>query len=272
MIFAQISDPHIRAPGRLAYGKVDTGAALRRCVQHLNALRPRPDLVLVTGDLVDFGLEEEYAHYAAIMAGLEIPHYVIPGNHDDRERLRSLLTEATYLPGSGRLNYAIEGHPLRFLALDTLVQGAPHGEVGQDGLAWLEAELCAQPDRPTVLFMHHPPFLTGLSHMDAQNCRDGAALADLLGRHRQVQTVLCGHVHRYAATRIHAAEMIICPGTSHAVALDLAPDAPACFAIDPPAHLLHFWSAEERLVSHISFIGAFDGPHPFFDAEGRLID
>lgn len=44
---------HIKAPGELAYGKVDTAAALTRCVAALNALTPRPDLVVISGDLVD---------------------------------------------------------------------------------------------------------------------------------------------------------------------------------------------------------------------------
>ena len=56
MLIAQITDTHIKLPGRLAYKKVDTAAMLRRCVQELLALSPQPDIVLLTGDLVDLGL------------------------------------------------------------------------------------------------------------------------------------------------------------------------------------------------------------------------
>ncbi len=272
MIFAQITDTHIRMPGRLAYGKVDTGAALERCVDHLNALAPRPECVLVTGDLADFGRHEEYAHFVTLMDRLDIPYYVVPGNHDDRDALRRMLKAASYLPGTGRLNYAIDGFPLRFLALDTLVPGQPHGEVGAEGLEWLDHQLSLERGKPTIVFMHHPPFLTGITHMDAQNCRDADAAIAVLARHPQVRALLCGHVHRFVATREAEMEMLICPGTSHAVALDLAPDGPSRFSMDPPGCLLHAWTSESRLVSHISFVGEFDGPHPFFDERGRLID
>ena len=55
MIVAQISDLHIRPKGQLAYRRVDTATYLKRCVEQLVAMTPRPDLVLATGDLVDVG-------------------------------------------------------------------------------------------------------------------------------------------------------------------------------------------------------------------------
>jgi len=272
VIFAQISDTHIRPPGRLAYGKVDTAAALERCVAHLNALRPRPAFAVVTGDLVDFGSPAEYRRLRELMAPLAMPYYVIPGNHDERGALRDALRDAAYLPSEGEfLHYTIEGYEPRFLALDSVVAGAPYGELGPARLAWLEARLGEAPDRPTVLLIHHPPFLTGIRHMDVQNCRDGAALGAVVERHRQVRALLCGHVHRFTTTLWHGIAATICPSPSHAVALDLDPAGPSAFALEPPSCLVHLWS-EGRLVSHVSFIGSFDGPYPFYDAEGKLID
>jgi Icc protein len=50
---AQISDLHIKSPDTLAYGRVDTASALERCVAALNEFKPRPDLVVISGDLAD---------------------------------------------------------------------------------------------------------------------------------------------------------------------------------------------------------------------------
>ena len=61
MILCQISDTHIKAERRKAYGIVDTSTMLERCVQHVLALPQRPDAVIFTGDLVDWGRHEEYA-------------------------------------------------------------------------------------------------------------------------------------------------------------------------------------------------------------------
>lgn len=70
ILIAQISDLHIKAPAELAYGKVDTAAALIRCVAALNALAPRPHLVVISGDLVDSPSAEEYAHLERLLAPL----------------------------------------------------------------------------------------------------------------------------------------------------------------------------------------------------------
>ena len=91
LVVAQISDLHIKAPGVLAYGKVDTAAAFAACVAELNRFAPRPDLVVISGDLADTPAPEEYAHLTRLLAPLQIPLAVIPGNHDDRAMLRAAL-------------------------------------------------------------------------------------------------------------------------------------------------------------------------------------
>ena len=97
MLIAQVTDPHIKAAGRLAYRTVDSAQKLRDCVAHLNALDPRPDIVLLTGDLVDLGRPEEYAVLREILAPLAAPVYVIPGNHDERGALRAAFSDHAYL-------------------------------------------------------------------------------------------------------------------------------------------------------------------------------
>ena len=93
MLLAQISDLHIKRPGQLAYRRVDTAAALTRCIERLNALVPRPNAVLVTGDLTDFGHDEEYDNLHGLLAALEIPYYLMIGNHDDRAGLRRAFAD-----------------------------------------------------------------------------------------------------------------------------------------------------------------------------------
>ncbi len=61
-LLAQLTDPHIRAPGERAYGLVDTAAHLREAVATVLRLPQRPDAVVLTGDLTDFGQPAEYDH------------------------------------------------------------------------------------------------------------------------------------------------------------------------------------------------------------------
>ena len=91
VLIAQISDLHIKRPGQLAYGQVDTAAALKRCVIELNRLNPRPQLVVISGDLADTPSAEEYDHLKSLLAPLEIPFVAEPGNHDDRALMRATL-------------------------------------------------------------------------------------------------------------------------------------------------------------------------------------
>jgi len=96
LVIAQISDLHIKQPGERAYQQVDTAAALTRCVKELNRLRPRPDLVVISGDLVDTPLAAEYDHLKQLLAPLEIEFTAIPGNHDNRDLMRAALPGLGY--------------------------------------------------------------------------------------------------------------------------------------------------------------------------------
>lgn len=262
MLIAQISDTHVMPEGKLMSGKVDTAPYLERAVAHLLALDPRPDVVIATGDLVDAGSPAEYARLRGILSALPMPIYVIPGNHDARNPLRAAFADHTHLHQGDFVQYVIEDHPLRLIALDTLVPGAGHGELCDARLDWLEARL-AESDRPTIVFMHHPPFACGIVEFDSAGLNHGAdRLAEIVRRNPQVERVLCGHVHRPVQARWAGTLASIGPSTAHQATLDLRPGVDISFTMDPPAVALHQWR-NGALVSHISYVGDFDGPHPF---------
>ncbi|QHI99719.1 phosphodiesterase [Xylophilus rhododendri] len=270
---AQLTDTHIREPGRLAYGRIDTAPYLRRAVQSVLALRQRPDAVVITGDLVDFGRPAEYAHLAQLLAPLDMPVYLLPGNHDEREALRLAFPHHDYLGAAGSLlQYSVAVGGLRLLTLDTSVPGAPHGELDAPKLAWLEAELERWREQPVVVAMHHPPFQTLIGHMDAIGLRSGAeALEALLRRFDNVERVICGHLHRAIDVRFGGTIASTAPGPAHQVSLDLDARAPSQWELEPPAFRLHALPQGGRLVSHLAAIGTFEGPYPFHDG-GALID
>ena len=272
MLIAQVTDTHIKAAGRLAYNKVDSAEKLANCVAHLNALDPRPDIVLLTGDLVDLGRPEEYAVLREILMPLRMPLYAIPGNHDDRHAMRQAFSDHAYLPQDGEfLQYVLEDYPVRLIGLDTVVPGEPRGELCGGRLAWLEAALRQRPERPTVIFMHHPPFLTGLVNMDWQNCHNSEALGTLLDRHRQVTRLLCGHVHRPIHLAWRGITASTAPSPSHSCVFDLNAGASHDFVLEPPTCELHYWREDIGFVSHITFIGDYGGRFPFYDEGGKLI-
>ncbi len=279
LLIAQISDLHIKPPGELAYQRVDTAAALTRCIAALNRFAPRPDLVVISGDLVDRPLPEAYDHLSRLLAPLDIALTAIPGNHNDRVLMRAALPSLGYAQPIGALNSMCSVGGLDILLIDSVVPGAPYGELDSETLAWLDATLGASAIRPALLFLHHPPFATGIGHMDVQRLRNADDLALILGRHRRARLVAAGHVHRATLAAFAGVAATICPAPNHAVALDLGGQLPPSFKLEPPGLHLHAWfpgqtlrdQAFGHIVTHYVAIGDFDGPYPFFDDAGRLV-
>ena len=275
MLLAQISDLHIKRPGALAYRHVDTAAALARCVARLNALVPRPDAVVVTGDLVDHGGAEEYQHLRTLLAPLAIPFYLLVGNHDERGALRDAFAEHAWLRAGGEfVQYTVDIGPLRLIALDSQVPRQSAGVLCDARLGWLDAELEAARGMPVVIALHHPPFVSGIGHMDGQRLDPASAerLAVIVARHGNVERVICGHVHRPMFTRFGGTVASAVPAPAHQVALDLRDDAPAAFRLEPPAFALHRYDHATGLVTHHAYIDEGKGPYPFYEPDGKLID
>lgn len=264
MLIAQLSDMHLRPEGQLLYDRIDTAAYLERAVAHVLKLDPRPDVVIMTGDLVEAGKPEEYARLRRLIAPLPMAVYVIPGNHDARESLRAAFADQGYFPASGFLQYTVEDLPIRLIALDTLVEGKGYGALCTERLAWLETRLAEQTDKPAMLFMHHPPFECGIETFDKSRLMEGDdRLAELVRSHPNVERAVCGHVHRPIQVRWAGTMASIAPSTAHQATLDLHDGAPLSMMMEPPAIALHQWRPGTGLVTHVSYIGDFDGPKPF---------
>ena len=272
MRIAQLTDLHISDLGSVNETVLRTSHHLARAVAHLCGPALRPDCVLLTGDLVEHGRADEYARLRELLAPLPMPVFVVPGNHDDRAVLTAAFADHTYLPRDGGfVQYAIDHlGPVRLIGLDTLVPGRPSGALCAERLAWLDARLREQPTRPTLLFMHHPPFRTGLAAMDEMGLAGADDLAALLARHPQVERIACGHQHRPITRRVAGTIAMVAPATAHQLALTLPPDRSLALVMEPPACALHLWLPDgERgdLVSHLSIIGDARPPYPLYDGE-----
>ena len=271
-LLAQVTDMHIKAGGKLSYRVVDTEAALARCVEHLVKLPQVPDAVLFTGDLTDFGKPDEYTNLARLLQPLSMPVFLMAGNHDEPEGLRVAFPRHAYLrQRTGKLDYVIDEFPLRIVALDSTIPQRSEGEITAAQLEWLDATLSNAPAKPTVVALHHPPFWTGIGHMDQVSLANPAALERVIARHPQVERVLSGHLHRAIVKRFGGTIASTSPSPAHQVALDLADDAASRFVMEPPQFQLHLWKEGVGVVSHTASIGQFDGPYPFYE-DGQLID
>jgi len=265
MLIAHLSDPHLRPRGQFYHDLVDSNAMFLAAIEHLASLDPRPDLVLLSGDVVDMGTEAEYALAAEMIAMIPQPVLVIPGNHDDREGFRRCFGHQAYVAEAGPLHFAVgDQGALRIIGLDVTVPGAHHGDMDDAACLWLEARLAEAPDRPTIIMMHQPPFESGIPFIDAYCCRRGARLAEILARYPAVERILCGHIHRFMQLRFGGTMLVTAPSTTTAIALRLREDAKPASFVEPPAMLLHHWRPGHGLITHFVPIGSFRGPLNFF--------
>jgi Icc protein len=261
MIIAQITDFHVRPPGVRAYGGIDTNAMLRRAVAAIAALDPLPDCVIATGDLTDCGLPDEYREVADALAQLPMPAFVIPGNHDRREVMRSCLAgRHRYLEQDADfLHYVIDDYPVRLIALDTVIAGQHGGDICAAREAWFANALASGNGRPTLVLMHHPPFRTGVPAMDPMMCRSAPTFANLIAGHPEIERIATGHYHRPIVVRWAGTVGFVAPSTAHQVALDMREGEPTRLVLEPPGFALHVYRAGVGMVSHVVPIGDF-GP------------
>lgn len=264
MLIAQLTDLHLRPPGLPAYRVSETNMMTERAFDIVAQLRPRPDVVLITGDMTDCGLDAEYALLRALLKRLPMPVFMVPGNHDRRENLTKAFSDWPTIVSDGEfVQFVVEDFPVRLIGLDTVIPGEGGGRLCAKRLDFLENAL-AQSDRPSIIFMHHPPFECGIVHMDRIRLQEGAErLADIVRANGHVERILCGHHHRPIETLFGGTIASIAPGVTHQVALDLSDDHEGALVLEPPAFRLHQYRPDLGTVSHTMYVERFPGPFPF---------
>jgi Icc protein len=241
---AQISDTHVRAD--------DDGLAARQLKRAIaQAGEYRADVILLTGDLVNDERADEYAVLAEAIANPPAPLYLMPGNHDERGLIRGYFPQHTYLPRDGALSYAIEGLPMRIVAVDQIVPGETHGLLTEKGANWLNDTLALAPDTPTIVALHHPPFPTHDLLFDRIGLLDADLFGAVIARHRQVVRIICGHHHRAAFGQVAHAPVVIAPSTSWTYGLAMNESQPlAPRTAEQPGWMLHVGRTATDFASH----------------------
>ena len=264
MIIAQISDLHLRTDGQLLKGKVDTMAALEATIDHLNALNPRPDLVLATGDLVNKAHVQDYKVMRRQFDRINMPVFVIPGNHDDRDMMRENFINLGYLPGKGPfLQYTLEDYPLRLIGLDTKRNDHDGGEMCEDRLLWLDQTLEAERERPTLIFMHHPPFKSGIGFMDKRPFVNADKMEHIVLKHSQIEGIVCGHMHRNISVAWGGTIACVAPSLVFQMTMDFTSGSSSSFMLEPAASPVFLWNEDHGLIAPCSLIGDYGKPNSF---------
>lgn len=263
LLVAHLSDLHLGPPGWKLGGHVDTAACLTRALDRLQALRPPPDIVVLSGDLADGGSTEEYRYLRKLLARLEQPFFLMAGNHDRRAPMLEIFGGQACLPVErGFLQYSADVHGYRLLFLDTLDEGREEGILCPERLNWLKRELEAQPRTPTLIFLHHPPFTCGIAGMDAIGLKEPEGLKRTIRGSGQVKLLACGHVHRSIFTAWAGKPACVCPSPAQQIHLDLSGNTSLRYTLEPGGFLLHQLTGN-AILSHVVASAPLVGPYDY---------
>ena len=273
MRIVQITDSHVLAAGALWKRQLDMGAALRRTVAAVN--RFSPDLVIHTGDVADGGETEagveQYQTALEVLAGLSAPLRILPGNHDDRGKLRAAFPGLEW-PSGKFLSFSLDaggaaGGRLAVIGLDSLIPGQTAGGLCAERLEDLRSRLDEAGEAPVLIFTHHPPCPMDLPFMDGFVYESEAELAEVL-RGRPVLRIACGHVHAEVDRHWRGTVVSAMSATGAQIPVDQAPlstdpkNNPPVWTQDPPRIRIFDWDGAGLSVKTV-FGEPTEGPYPF---------
>lgn len=197
-ILLHLSDTHLRAAGSKLFDRVDAAERLSRALAAIRASRIRPDALVFTGDLADWGEPHAYDEIRSLVeplaADLDARVFWVMGNHDDRAAFRSRLLRESGTDPLAPYDRVDELDGLRIITLDSTVPGEHYGDLRDRQLEWLREVLATPAPLGTILAMHHPPVPSVLPLAASVELRDQRRLASVL-RDSDVRAVLAGHLH-----------------------------------------------------------------------------
>lgn len=270
MLIAQMTDIHIgfdpdAKPEEL--NRIRFRQTLARLLKAPNA----PDMLVLTGDLTDRGDADSFDKIAALLVEVPCPIHPLMGNHDSRKELLRTFPDCPTMDG-GFVQYTLEQDGLLIIMLDTFEAGRHGGAFCEKRAQWLSDQLNANADTPTLIFMHHPPVISGIGWMDPGEDEPWMVrLEEAMRGHNQIRAIHCGHLHRPINTQFAGIPLSVTPSVAPLVAMDLrdispaTPDNRALITTEPPTYAIHRWDGK-NLVTHYEKVSDWDvlayyGPH-----------
>ena len=249
------TDIHIATPGEAIIG-LDPLARFGAALDHALVRHPDAVQIVITGDLTHHGRPDQYARLRATLANCPVPVALTLGNHDHRATFRAAFAEAPTDP-AGFVQQAVDLPGHRLILLDTLDETAETKHSGiqcNTRLDWLSTTLRAAPDVPTVLFLHHPPMITGFDGMDRIGLRNRDDLSAILRLHKQVRQIIAGHVHRTIHGSIAGVPIAILNSPCHQMPMVLG-SGDVHLSVDEPGAYGIVLLGQDSIIVHTEDVG-----------------
>lgn len=233
MKIIQITDTHLVPPG-IAVNGVDPEKQLRAAIADILEKHADADLLVMTGDLCNFGEPEAYELLRDILAPVSIPTRLMLGNHDRRPEFTAVFPDQP-CDGNGYIQSFIDTEFGRLLFLDSHEPEVIGGIYGADRMEWLDGALQGSGDLPVTVFVHHPPMDCGIRHFENIGMHDeGAVMRRLVAHPAGVRHIVFGHIHvPMAGTTAEGIAYSSGQACAHRFITDIAKDDPLWTAGNP---------------------------------------
>ncbi len=169
------------------------------------------ELCLATGDLVQDSSQKAYKRFANMVQCFQKPIFWLPGNHDFLPQMATTLTEdCGYLSAKKHL---LIGDYWQIILLDSQIFGVPHGQLSQYQLDWLAEKLQQNPDRFTLIVLHHHILPTYSAWLDQHNLRNANELLQIINAYPKVKSIVYGHIHQQVDSQWNSYQIMATPST-----------------------------------------------------------
>ena len=251
----QLSDTHFGLPGNRSHGGFgyDTDVAFERVCEHAFRDGAHPDLIVITGDIADHGLEAEYKRANAALARLPVAANLCPGNHDFAEPFAAGLTasgltrDRSVRRGNWLFLFVDSNFDGRAIVDDVVVDRPNRieaiGGIGPQETAAIDAAIAADAAAHVFIWLHHPPAMSGSFF----NPDYDAEVAAIVARHPQIRGIAGGHVHTDAISSLAGLPVFVCPALT--VNFDITANT-----LLPPGYRTYEFHGDGRVTSDCHLI------------------
>ena len=248
-IICQISDVHFIDSFKKLFNQIDTTLKFKKTINFCNKLNPQPDLYIFSGDLIQ-DKSEYYKNFINISNHLQKPYYLMMGNHDVRNQLHKFISNKSLMDSNGYINFSLNNHPIKIICLDTAIDNMIEGEITIETMKWLKDELNKDLNKPTIIFMHHPPIDIGSQLFDNIKCKNGNEFLQLTKEYQNISKIVFGHVHCKFNINVENQELLSCPSSSFQIPIEAK--SPENLLMDNSSYIQLFkWDKDLNLDIHV---------------------
>ncbi|MEO2016595.1 MAG: metallophosphoesterase [Fuerstiella sp.] len=209
----QLTDLHVFCEPELRLKGIPTRECLQDVVAWILQNEAPFDHLIVTGDHTHDEQPQSYQAVQQILTPWADRIWQVPGNHDDREILRSVFAERIKGQGADQVRFSFIDEGWLCVGLDTHLPGEVAGWIEQEQLDWLRSVISEASVSQVALFLHHPPVDVNSEWMDAIGLGGRDGLQQLISEDGRIRLVCCGHVHHEFEAQIGAAKVYTTPAT-----------------------------------------------------------